>query len=103
MNASEETTKQTFAIILPRLAGARGRGAEIASALPGNLSDATVTVDCSELMSAAQGFTDELCKQMLEVRQASSVVFTKAPDRFRNFVLLSAKNRDFASRVSFQE
>jgi len=70
---------------LPRLAGTRFAAQEFLSKLPADLSMISVLVDCSESAVAAQGYVDELCKGVLELRGAAMLTL-KSPseDMLRN-------------------
>jgi len=75
----------TIELQLPRLAGTRSAAQEFLSELPADLSMISVLVDCSESAVAAQGYVDELCKGILELRNAAMLTL-KSPseDVLRN-------------------
>lgn len=78
---------------LPKLVGTRGRAEQIASELASDLSSSMVTVDCADVLSGAQGFTDELCKQILEVRGARELKLVAPPASMAEYALRSARLR----------
>ena len=75
----------TIELQLPRLAGTRSAAQEFLSKLPADLSMISVLVDCRESAVAAQGYVDELCKGILELRKAAMLTL-KSPseDVLRN-------------------
>ena len=85
------------AITTPALAGARASAADLVAAAdvrPG----AVVTVDLSASESLAQGYCDELVKQLCEVREAD-VTFTSASARAADHIDRAARLRGVTDRV----
>lgn len=87
------------AITTPALAGARASAADLVSAAdvsPGEV----VTVDLSASDSLAQGYCDELVKQLCQVREAGHVTFTGGSDRAAAHILRAALLRGVTDRVA---
>jgi hypothetical protein len=82
-------------LTLPRLAGMRARAIELARALPDDLSDCRVNIDCSQNLSAAQGFVDELIKQLVEVRSCASVHVLNARQPLEQLARESCERRGY--------
>jgi len=103
MTTSAETTTAEYTITLPRLIGTRSGADELVSELPDDLSNANVIVDATENQASSQGFVDQLCMQIMEVRLAKSLTVVSETGNLRRWVELSAGNRYFADRISFQD
>lgn len=75
----------TIELELPKLAGSRLSAQEFLSELPDDLTMISVLIDCSYSAVAAQGYVDELCKGILELRGAAMLML-KSPseDVLRN-------------------
>jgi hypothetical protein len=80
--------------------GSRQRAVELTDHLPKSLQHSTVVIDASGLASAAQSFADELCKQILEVREAEELVVHCATPRFAAHLNTSAQLRRCSERLS---
>ncbi len=63
-----------FELTLPRLGGARASAADLVADLPEDLSNRVVIVDCSAAEAITQSYSDELCKQVLQLRKAAGLV-----------------------------
>lgn len=93
-NSSTSTVQySTLRVSLPELVGSRQAAERIARSLAEDLSSTVVVLDCSEVRAAAQGFTDEICKQLLEAAQAAGLVLYRPPMRMANHALRSAESR----------
>lgn len=105
MNTSMETPPEPMIHIIepPRLSGVRSKAVTITEDLPDDLSNDTVIVDTTYTQACAQGFVDELCKQLAEVRQAKHIIFVAANARTKENAERSAKLRNFSERLSFRE
>lgn len=86
-------------IVIPRLAGSRERAVDLTSVLPDDLSGSAVTIDAAGVDAAAQSFADELCKQILETRHASSLEVHRASPRFAQYLNSSAARRGVSERL----
>jgi len=88
-------------IVIPKLVGSRLRAAELAEhSLPRDLTGQMVEVDASSLSSAAQSFADELCKQVLELRNADFLSVHHATPRFGQHLSASARLRGMPERLN---
>jgi hypothetical protein len=83
------------------LSGTRQRANDFLWELPEDLSEATVTVDASEMKAYAHCFVDELCKQIVQVRNAQMLIIRSDSEKLRQQVTSSAQLRRFPDRVSF--
>lgn len=90
-------------IELPRLSGVRSKAVEITADFPADLSHDTVIIDTTYTQACAQGFVDELCKQLAEVRKVKHLIFVAANKRTQEHAERSAKLRNFSERLTFQE
>ena len=68
----------------------REQAQEITSVLPASLADAAVLLDCQDTAIATPSFTDEVLKQILVERRASSLTVVNAPRRFAELLLRAA-------------
>lgn len=93
-NALPESNAKIFRMELPRMNGARESAERFTKDLPSDLSDCTVELDGRIMRVSSQGFADELCKQILEIRNASSLILRDVPEILSVYVLKSAKLRD---------
>lgn len=82
--------------------GARSSAEEFTKDLPSDLSGCTVELDGKIMRVTSQGFADELCKQILEIRNASKLVLRDVPEILSVYVLRSAKLRN-CERVSVEK
>lgn len=105
MKTSMETPPEPMIHIIepPRLSGVRSKAVEITAELPADLSHDTVIVNATNMQAYAQGFIDELCKQIAEVRQAKQLVFVAVNDRAKANAERSANLRNFSEKLSFRE
>lgn len=105
MKTSMETPPEPMIHIIepPRLSGVRTKAAEITADLPDDLSSDTVIVDATNMQAYAQGFVDELCKQIVEVRKAKNVIFVAVNERTKENARRSANLRNFSEKLSFRE
>lgn len=71
----------TFELTLPEYGGSRASAADFTADLPDDLSGMAVRVDCSQGFAISQSFSDELCKQILQLRRASSLILQEPPQR----------------------
>lgn len=94
-------TNTIIRLELPRLGGSRWSAEELAQSLPADLRGFEVELDGSKMATAAQGFADELCKQILEVRQADRLILRETPEIFTNHVVRSSELRR-CQRVSVE-
>lgn len=77
-------------ILIPTLAGTRQSASKVSSDAT---FEASVTLDFSQCLSAAQGFCDELTKQLLE-RSVTRIALVGANDRTRQHIERSLQLRD---------
>lgn len=98
-NASTESNSKIFHMELPKMNGARSSAEVFTKDLPSDLSDCTVVLDGKIMRVTSQGFADELCKQILEIRNASKLILLDVPEILSVYVLRSAKLRN-CERVS---
>lgn len=103
MNTSTETAQAEYTITLPKLVGARSSADELTAELPADLSTADVIVDATANQASSQGFVDQLCTQIMEIRLAKSLTVVNHSGNLRKWVELSARNRYFSERISFQD
>lgn len=91
-----------YIINLPALGGARESGAKLAESLPDELTGAQVVVDAENNVTCSQGFTDELFKQILEVRNADSVIVENWSEKIKVYATLSGVKRSYLTRILFR-
>lgn len=94
-------TKQ-YTIKLPALGGSRSSGAELAESLPNDLTGSQVVVDATDNVTCSQGFTDELFKQILEVRQADNVTVENWNEKLKIYANLSGVKRFYLNNITFR-
>ncbi|WP_148050012.1 hypothetical protein [Frigoribacterium sp. PhB107] len=87
-------------ISVPRLAGSREHAARIAQSLPDDLRGISVLLEAGAVRSAAQSFADELCKQILVIRQADRLEVHSASATFARYLNSSSNLREVADRIS---
>jgi hypothetical protein len=90
-------------IALPKPAshsGSRPQAAELLSDLPSSLSSISVAIDCQDLTISTPSFWDEIVKQVLESRDASSLSVLQASSRAGELARRAAENRGVADRLS---
>lgn len=85
-------------IVLPRLAGVRAAAAEIATGIS-DLSAREVVVDASASVSLAQGFCDELVKQILIDRNVERLILRGVEGNPRRYFTESAARRGVSDRI----
>lgn len=90
-------------IKLPRLIGARSSAIVITESLSSDCTDVDVVLDASELVSAAQGFTDELINQILIVRNARSLTVENSTKVLKRHLSTSANLRDVFEKLVVNE
>jgi hypothetical protein len=88
---------------LPRLVGARDSAKALTTSLPDDCSGQNISVNAINLISAAQGFTDELVKQILVKRNARGLYVENATSVFRRHLDASAKSRQVAEHLVVNE
>lgn len=93
-NAPTESNSQIFRMKLPMMNGARESAERFTKDLPSDLTGCTVELDGKIMRVSTQGFADELCKQILEIRNASSLILLDVPEILSVYVLRSAKLRN---------
>lgn len=71
----------TIELTLPEYGGSRASAADFTASLPEDLTGITVRLDCSQGFAISQSFSDELCKQILQLRRASSLILQEPPQR----------------------
>lgn len=83
---------RTAHLKIPALVGSRSRATELAQACDDqtNLQNMQVTLDFSDNESAAQGFCNQLVKDMVSLK-VSSIVLDHTNDRVTNFVVEAAQ------------
>lgn len=75
------------------------RAQELVSQLDDDLSENSVTVDWSALLTTSASFTDELVKQLLVERRATLLSMRGASERVTFLVRRSARNRKVDDRI----
>lgn len=85
----------------PAFAGMRENALPITESLPDDLSLAMVTVRTINMKSWGQGFLDELCKQLVEVRSCQHVVFETMNPRGKEYIERSWKLRELTAKLEF--
>jgi len=83
--------------------GGRDQARRVADALPPDLDDSEVVVDCSRLEVSTPSFVDELLKVLLLDRGALRVRFVSAPERLAEYVRRAAVARSIESQVLVEE
>lgn len=89
-------------IKLPEHAGSREQARALTQPLVAPLSDHTIVLDFSAVLVCTPSFLDELVKQILEQRGASTVEVLGASARARELLARAAANRDVSDRLVFQ-
>lgn len=103
MNTYKDAKSKKAILALVGLYGSRERAAELCTQFPDDLSDVDITIDTRHLSAASQGFIDELCKQIAEIRKSKTLVVVGANESFRNKAETSSVLRGFSDRISFAE
>lgn len=86
-----------FEIILPELGGSRLSAADLLKAhLPDDLRGAQVVLDCRAVQSLSQSYSDEICKQLLLLRRAESLVLLGPPSRMVKHVQTAVRLRELS-------
>jgi hypothetical protein len=83
----------------PDHAGSRDQAVSLVAMLSDDLSGETVLLDCSKLLVGTPSFLDEVVKQILQVRDASTLEVSDAPDRVRDLLERAAANRGVRDRL----
>lgn len=90
------------ALTLPKLAGSRDLVIRLLEDIPDDLGGDQFVVDAESLASAAPSFADQLCKEILETRHASSMTVRDASPRFAQFLHRSATARGLHDRLNVE-
>jgi hypothetical protein len=85
----------------PAHAGAREQARELTDALAPDLAGQEVTLDCTDTLVGTPSFLDEVVKQVLEVRGASTLSVHAASPRVQHLLERSAENRQLRDRLLF--
>lgn len=80
-------------LTLPQLGGSRASAADLVAYLPEDLTGVAVSVDCSGAESITQSYSDELCKQLLQLRRADSLILREPPQRMATHSRMAAQLR----------
>lgn len=94
--------RKVYTVTPDPLSGVRQRAVEITATLPDDLSDADVVIDATNRKSYAQGFVDELCSQIAQVRKARSLTIISDNEVLRKRAETSAQLRDFSDKLFFR-
>lgn len=86
-------------ITAPPLVSNRGQARELLHALPDDLSDCRVELDCSTVKAMTPSFVDEFVKAVLVDRRADHLTFCHASSRVKDIALRSARTRGVAERL----
>jgi hypothetical protein len=100
MNQTQPVTT-SYTVTPHPLSGTRQRAEDLLWELPEDLSGVTVIVDASEMKSYAQCFVDELCKQILQVRNADLMKIITENETLKSRIDFSGKIRRFSDRIVF--
>ena len=84
---------------LPRLASSREAADALVSRISDDVKDASVTINCRDLLSGSPSFADQLVKRLLVEKEAKELVLVGAPRDFTSYVRDSATSRSVATRV----
>jgi len=85
----------------PEHAGARDQARDLVDPLGSDLSGSDVVLDCAGLLVGTPSFLDEIVKQVLAERVASSLRVQGASERVQLLLERSAQNRGFRDRLVF--
>jgi hypothetical protein len=85
----------------PAHAVARDQARDLTSALPSDLADQDVVLDCADLLVGTPSFMDEIVKEVLVIRGARSLSVQMASPRVQHLLERSAENRGLRSRLMF--
>lgn len=103
-----ETTNQpskerkVYTVTPEPLSGMRQAAVKLTAGLPADLSDADVIIDATNRKSYAQGFVDELCSQIAQVRSAATLTIISEDEMLIKRAETSAHLRDFSDRLFFR-
>lgn len=100
-NDNNVSEMRTYTVIPEPFSGSRERAVVLTSMLPEDLSNAHVIIDATDRKAYAQGFVDELCKQVAEKRQAATVTIVSNDKILRQRAETSAQLRNFSNRLFF--
>lgn len=103
MNTYKDAGSKKATLALVGLYGTRERAAELCTQFPDDLSDVDMILDTRHLSAASQGFIDEVCKQIAEIRKSKTLVIVGASESFRKKAETSSVLRGFSDRLSFAE
>jgi hypothetical protein len=90
-----------FRIETPQHAGARDQARDLAQSLATDLSEDEVVLDCGSLLVGTPSFLDEILKQILVERAATSLAVEGASTRVQELLGRSAANRGVGDRLVF--
>jgi hypothetical protein len=85
----------------PAHAGAREQARELTDALPPDLAEQDVILDCTDVLVGTPSFLDEIVKQVLDVRGAGTLSVQMASPRVQDLLERSADNRRLRDRLMF--
>lgn len=86
-----------FEITLPELGGSRLSAADLLGRhVPEDLRGAQVVLDCRAVQSLSQSYSDELCKQLLLLRAADSLVLLGPPSRMVKHAQAAVRLRELS-------
>lgn len=85
----------------PAHAGAREQAQELTDSLAPDLNGQDVILDCADLIVGTPSFLDEVVKQVLEVRGATTLSVQMASPRAQHLLERSAENRHLRGRLMF--
>lgn len=94
--------RKVYTVTPDPFSGVRQRAVELTAVLPADLSDADVVIDATNKTAYAQGFVDELCSQIAQVRKAHSLTIISDDAMLRKRAETSAQLRDFSDRLFFR-
>lgn len=94
--------RKVYTVTPEPFSGSRQRAVTLTADLPDDLSEANVIVDASEKKGYAQGFVDELCAQLAQVRNAYSLTIISDDETLRQRAETSARLRNFSDRLFFR-
>lgn len=77
-------------VILPEFFESEAVAAGLLAELPEELHGVSVTVDCGQASAATRNCTDQLCRELLEVRGAEELVLRRPPESMANATLGSS-------------
>lgn len=99
---NQQDKRKEYTVTPEPFSGSRQRAVILTAELPDDLSEADVIIDASERKAYAQGFVDELCGQLAQVRQAASLTIISDDEILRKRAETSARLRNFSDRLHFR-